>query len=309
MAPLAKVGLALFCFSSFLPVRANNIVGCNDLACPYDNGEDRCTVGNHTFTGVGLAAIPDLPSSLQGLSLVKGVNISATGPKDAVPFTSVYYLGAPSNLDVSELAGCAVVFNNPPPKHFPGGDNGTDVEASQGTCSDVIEQRCIDTLTAQARKITGNSTSSCSVLESELKQSAFEECRDFAGSGAGLGNFTVWELSDLSPINSSQNSSSDCWPVTPKSDNLVEIGSDVALGNNTAAANLQQVYKITPVLTAFFGQSQLVNKTTAQLTCLKVVTEEHPDDADDGSKNAAAPLMINLLGVGVAAFATLLFTL
>lgn len=80
-------------------------------------------------------------------------------------------------------------------------------------------------------------------------------------------------------------------------------------GNNTAAANLQQVYKITPVLTAFFGQSQLVNKTTAQLTCLKVVTEEHPDDADDGSKNAAAPLMINLLGVGVAAFATLLFTL
>lgn len=71
------------------------------------------------------------------------------------------------------------------------------------------------------------------------------------------------------------------------------------------------MYKITPVLTVFFaggGNRHLVNRTTAQLTCLKVVTEEHPDDAGNGSKDAAPPLIVNLLGVGVAAVATVLLT-
>lgn len=241
MSYLTKASLAVFCFSSFLSVYAddsalpNDIVGCSDLACPNENGEDRCTVGSNAFAGVGLARIPNLPSALQGLSLVKGVNISASGRKDSspddetLPFTSVYYLGAPSSLDIDDLAGCAVIFNDPPPKHFPGGGNGTDVEASHGTCADVIDAKCIDTLTSRAaRSVTGNGTS-CSALESELRRNPVDECRDFAGSGAGLGKFTVRELADLSPLSSSQNSSSDCWPIAPKSDNLVEIGSDIAL--------------------------------------------------------------------------------
>lgn len=240
MSYLTKASLAVFCFSPLLSVYAddsalpNNIVGCSDLACPNENGEDRCTVGNNTFAGVGLARIPNLPSALQGLSLVKGVNISTAGWKDSspddetLPFTSVYYLGAPSSLDIDDLAGCAVTFNDPPPKHFPGGGNGTDVEASHGTCADVIDAKCIDTLTSRARNAVGNGTS-CSALESELRGNSVDECRDFAGSGAGLGNFSVKELAGLSPISASQNASSDCWPIAPKSDNLVEIGSDIAL--------------------------------------------------------------------------------
>ena len=81
-------------------------------------------------------------------------------------------------------------------------------------------------------------------------------------------------------------------------------------GNYTVDADLEEVYKITPMLSVFFGgKNTTMSSTAAQLSCLKVVTEEHPDDADNSSKGAAPPLVVNLLGVVVAVFATVLFTL
>ena len=58
------------------------------------------------------------------------------------------------------------------------------------------------------------------------------------------------------------------------------------------------LYKIMPVLTVFAKD----NETTAQLTCLKLVTEPRPGVVEED--RAASPAY-NLLGVGVAALAVL----
>ncbi|KAI9041354.1 uncharacterized protein KD926_006930 [Aspergillus affinis] len=296
---------------------SQSIVGCNDLSCPKEGADDRCTVDDHTFLGVGLARIIDAPSSLEGISLVKGVNVSAGGAgsdndKPTRPFTSVYYLGTPSDVKTSNLSGCAVIFNDPPSSKFDGADlegntrNKTDTRAAYGTCPDVVDQRCINALTKRASEVADDADSNpCSALERELKKDDLDDCKNLGGAGNGLGNFTVTSFGDLKSVS---NSSAECWPITPKSDGLAEIAVETSHSNYTASALIDEAYKITPVLTVFLsGNGSAVDETSSQLTCLKVVTKENASEAENGESSSASALEISG-GVRAAGMAVLLGT-
>ncbi|RMJ24987.1 hypothetical protein PHISP_04150 [Aspergillus sp. HF37] len=303
------------------------IVGCKAVSCPHDDTHYTCTVGNNTFAGIGLARIPNTPSSLEGLSLVKAAGVADTidppsastipgsQPYGIRPFQSAYYLGTPPELPVRNLSGCAVTFDEPPAGNFTGSGNATaeEIKAAAGSCPDILEQGCIDAITKRARKAVRDAQGdgdACSALARELEHGSFDECRGIGGnSGKGLGNFTVAPLGDLSPITGPQNSSSSCWPVIPKAYNLAKISEDIALGEPTGTSTLENLYKITPVLTVFSDlRGSLANKTSAQLTCLKVVTKRRPGDDGNAQKDQASSSSYNLLGVGVASLAALLFT-
>ncbi|KAL2870154.1 uncharacterized protein BJX67DRAFT_346672 [Aspergillus lucknowensis] len=329
--PTARILLSL---ALSLPTLADNtppkIAGCTALDCPND-GWDSCTVADETYVGVGVSRIADTPTALGDISLVKGVNISSSpgdprngggdggsdhGADESRPYRSVYYLGTPENLDVSSLSGCAVVFNDPPTEQFDTpkvnrSSVNTDIQASTGTCPDVIEQSCIDALTRQARGVDYQSSSgnACSSLERDLRDNAPKECSDLTGAGDGLGNFTVVSLGGLSAISSSQNSSSDCWPVLPKSDNLVLFAEDTVMGNYTNEGNLAEVYKITPILTVFTSANSSNDDPSAQLTCLKVVTTQNTEDAEGTGEDAAPLSTASMVGVSVATFVAVMFTL
>ncbi|KAL4803346.1 hypothetical protein BDV18DRAFT_162911 [Aspergillus unguis] len=298
---------------------STDIVGCTEVDCP-NNGDDICNLADESFAGIGLARIADVPDSLDGISLVKGVHVEGSGDTDgdtdngaekSRPFRSVYYLGTPSGLDVNDLSGCAVVFNDPPTGHFdqPRINDTVDVDprAAYGTCPDVIKQSCIDKLTEQASNVRLNG-SSCSALESNLKNNTPDECSDLTGRGDGLGSFDVVSLGNLSTISGSANSSSECWPVLPKSDNLAQLSVDTTMGNYTDQGNIAEMYKITPILTVFTGgDGGLVNDTSAYLTCLKVVTTKNTDNTTDTPVDAAPLARGSMMGVSMAALATLMF--
>ncbi|KGO38555.1 hypothetical protein PEX1_106490 [Penicillium expansum] len=288
---------------------SSSLVGCNEVSCPKKGSDDRCTVEENTFLGIGLSRIPDVPSSLEGFSLVKGVNVSAAlagkeNDQATRPFKSFYYLGTPSDVETKDLSGCVVVFHDAPSKKFDGPElegnhNGTDIRAASGTCSDVIDKTCIEKLTEKASKL-GEETNGnvCTALERELKETSLDECDGFAGKGSNLGNFTVKSLDDFNAV----KNSSDCWPIQPKSDQLVEIASITTLKNYSAQALLEEVYKITPVLTVFArnGNSSLVNQTASQLTCSKVVTEEDASDDKDSSENTAVAIKASGFAASIA---------
>lgn len=214
---------------------SSDLVGCDEVSCPKEGADDRCTVGDNTFLGIGLSRIPDVPSSLDGFSLVKGVNVSAgLGGKDndkaLRPYKSFYYLGTPSDVDAKDLSGCVVIFNDAPDKKFDGpeleGGNRTDTRAASGTCSDVIDQKCIDKLTERATKVAGEAGSNtCSALVKEFKGLSLDECDGFAGKTNMLGSFTVKSLDDLDKV----SNSTDCWPIEPKTDQLLELGNVTAM--------------------------------------------------------------------------------
>ncbi|EFR03379.1 hypothetical protein MGYG_06378 [Nannizzia gypsea CBS 118893] len=108
----------------FSPVFAEDVklVGCDDVGCPPYHDSDRCTVENTTFIGVGVFPIPDVPSELEGFSLVKAVYVSATAVQvngsRVRPFRSFYYLGTPERTQANGLPGCATIFNDPPANKF-----------------------------------------------------------------------------------------------------------------------------------------------------------------------------------------------
>ncbi|KAA8642506.1 uncharacterized protein ATNIH1004_011451 [Aspergillus tanneri] len=225
--------------------------------------------------------------------------------QDNSPFQSVYYLGTPSRVKEKDLAGCAVVFHDPPAKKFPapklpGNTNLTDTRVAHGTCPAVIEQKCIDNLTKRATMAIDNAQGQdiCADLRSQLKRDTIDGCADLAGTGHGLGNFTVTSLGDLSPV----RNSSDCWPIQPKSDNLAEITQNTVLRNASAEAVYDEAYKITAVLTVFAGKgnSSLVKQTSSQMTCLKLVTNENPGGDKGADKNSATPIYNGLLTTVVA---------
>lgn len=61
--------------------------------------------------------------------------------------------------------------------------------------------------------------------------------------------------------------------------------------NYSSNALIEEAYKITPVLTVFTGgNDSLVGRTSSQMTCLKVVTDEDPSEDEDGSEGSAATL-------------------
>lgn len=206
-----------------------DLVDCKELSCPKTSAHyDTCTVGDNTFEGVGLARIPNLPDPLAGVSLVKGVNVSRFGIGQEGPweenraFKSVYYLGTPSALSIEDISGCAVFFHDMT-MEFEGG-----VKSGRGTCPDVIAAACITSLTDRALAIARDGVSEanvCSALHKSLRYHRFEECIDLAGRGNGLGRFDITSLSSISTIDTSQNSSSDCWPIVPKCNNLAVLAS------------------------------------------------------------------------------------
>ncbi|KAL4973672.1 hypothetical protein BDW66DRAFT_153624 [Aspergillus desertorum] len=304
-----------------------DIVGCTDLDCPNE-GWDSCTVADETYAGVGLARVSGISDSLDGVSLVKAVHIEdpesggnagGDGSEASRSFKSVYYLGTPSNLDLAELNGCAVVFNDPPTGHFDvpklKASITVDTRTSYGTCPDLIQQGCIESLTRQASEVRDTGSNACSALASSLRDNPPDECSDMTGAGNGLGDFDVVSLGNLSTITQSSNGSSDCWPVLPKSDNLAQLYDDTIKSNYTEEGNLDAMYRITPILTVFTSNNSTnspVNDTSASLTCLKGVSTKNvtnSTDPTDTDVNAAPLSEVNTAGVSIAALAALMFAM
>jgi hypothetical protein len=235
MSLLRACSLILLLPSLISPVFAEDahLVGCKEVSCPKQGADDRCTLEDNTFLGIGISTIPNLPSPLGDLSLMKGVNVSLGLPgegndKPTRAFKSNYYLAVPENIKSSELSGCAVMFNDPPKKKFKGREGNdyiSNTQAATGTCADVLEETCIEAINAHARNATENGDGNvCDRLKRELKRDSFDSCKGFGGQGSSLGDFTVRSLSDLDAV----KNSSDCWPVQQKSDQLMGIAEIIS---------------------------------------------------------------------------------
>ncbi|KAJ3542944.1 hypothetical protein NM208_g3835 [Fusarium decemcellulare] len=242
------------------------IVGCDEVQCPVENGEPHCKVRNDTFTNIGLTRIPDVPESLNDFSIVKGINIS--GPNDDT-YINIYYLGTPQNASLDDLYGCVAKFD-PPAKKFP--------ENGNGTCSDVIEPACIDALQELAAKVSHTYFEGvCEILQEELENSDIEACQNMTGPGMGIeprGIHTV-KLSNLTNIEGKANSTSDCWPILPKSANLAPIFWDSVGwdGGPSPQTGYDELHGIAPLLTVFMKKANtksIVNETVSRMSCIKI---------------------------------------
>ncbi|KAI1103607.1 hypothetical protein F4804DRAFT_309684 [Jackrogersella minutella] len=307
------------------------IVGCAELDCPAssaDTANDNCTIADTgSFPNVGLTRVPSSDAALAGLSWVKGFNVTDP-PTGNRTFHSSFYLGAPSSLALNASTGaCAVFLHGAAAWSLAFGVNGTG-ETAQGTCSEAMGSTCVDAIVARAKELVGDYTDSddvtstvdaCAKLQSDLLDSTLDACTPI--SKGSWTNFTSVALTgDGAPtaISQEQNSSSACWPITPKEDSLTLVTEYTVEGNDFVADAEEAQWTITPILTVFYPASNgsVVDTIDASLSCVKAMgpakasldtINDGTNDTDSGATALSSP---NSLTTAVSCFtAAVLFGL
>ncbi|KAI1459465.1 hypothetical protein F4805DRAFT_63664 [Annulohypoxylon moriforme] len=290
------------------------IVGCAELGCPassQDTANDNCTIADTgSFPYVGLTRVSSNSSSLSGLSWVKGVNItdsaSSANSNTSRTFHSSFYLGAPATQSLNASGGaCAVFLRGAESWDMSfGGENATD-ETAQGTCADAMGASCVDALVARAKTtIAGyysgsgdapSNADACERLRQDLVNSTLDAC--VSVSRGSWANFTSVALAGddaPEPISQQENSSSTCWPITPKEDSLTLVAEFTEAGSDLVADAEEAFWAITPILTISFPTENgtVADAINASLSCVKAIgparasldtINNGTDDQDNGA--------------------------
>ncbi|KAI0505422.1 hypothetical protein F5B22DRAFT_627720 [Xylaria bambusicola] len=304
------------------------IVGCVDLECPASSAapaDDNCTVSDKSFSYVGLTRIPTENKDLEGkISWTKGFNVINTA-EDGRTFDSVFYFGTTPDLDLGDTGACAV-FLHGIENELSFDKVNVNVETAQGTCSDAMGPDCVNALVERAKKLFNNfegdtptSEEACSKLKDDLQKNIDDACASITKEP--WTNVSVSALSGeaaYKPLSGDKNSSSTCWPVLPKENQLTLAGEYQTQGSDKIDEIQKALYSVTPILTVFFptGKQSIVSEVDASLSCLKVVgpSRASADAMDDGSgdpdngvsKTMPSHSALFGLSVGVMAAALLL---
>ncbi|KAK4244328.1 hypothetical protein C7999DRAFT_35329 [Corynascus novoguineensis] len=254
------------------------ILSCADVECPIPNPNvtsATCTVADKTFNAVGILNLDTGVDSLKGLSWVKAVAAEDTGERERI-YDQTFYLGTPEDFDFDDTGACALFFTEVSDR-VTFGDG--DVRNTQGTCGQALSDSCVSALTDRAKKVDLKGLSRRAACEKMQKD--FSDNLDSACSAVAQGDrWTGIKAKALSGnasserISGRQNSTSNCWPVLPKNNDLTLIESVNKTGDHNASTLIKNFFSITPILTVFFpgeGDESLVSEPVAHLTCLKII--------------------------------------
>lgn len=270
------------------------IVGCAEVDCPTASGSTaaECKLDDKTFSMIGLAKIDTNETALEGLSWVEGVAVSDSDGGNRT-FDKSFYLGTPSNFSLDGTGACALFFTHVSDRVM-FGEKSDDVSTTQGTCAEALSDDCVEALISHAEgfNVTGDSTNedTCKKLQKDFEDNFDKACGSFADgkTWVNLKYTTLSGSGGVEPISAENKTSSECWPIVPKADNLSFVRSIETTGDYLADTLSEEYYGITPILTFFFpGDSKLVSKTTAQLTCMKTIGTSDGTNStqSDGSKD------------------------
>ncbi|KAH7175268.1 hypothetical protein EDB81DRAFT_769552 [Dactylonectria macrodidyma] len=273
------------------------IVGCGEVGCPTasDSTAAECQVADKDFSMIGLARVPTDTDTLEGLSWVE-------------------------DLDLNGTIACALFFTRVNDR-VSFGDDSDDESISQGTCEEALSEKCVSALISRAEDLDFDGLGSaevCKKLQEEFEDNLDSECDSFADGSKWVGlNSTVLSGSGgVEPISSSDNSSSDCWPIVPKAYDLSFVSSFKTEGDYLTDTMSDEFFGITPILTLFIpgDSNEIVSKAEAQMTCMKtidttVASNSTKSSGSDDEDNAGESLALNghmVLGFVFAASALLL---
>lgn len=242
----AASGFAFFLQEGAAQDLKDTIVGCADVRCPdkSDSPTPNCTVVDDNFLSIGLSRVPVDTDSLEGISWVQG-NSLVEREKDAPLFINNFYFGTPPDFSFNGTGACALFFRNVSGSvEF----QGEDVDISQGTCAQAMSEGCVSALISRAEGLDyeGLSTEeACEKLQEEFRDNMDPVCERFSRMGTwrdltairtfpsilcsrparNVANWRDLALSDVKAITAQENSTSNCWPIEPKSYDLALVQS------------------------------------------------------------------------------------
>ncbi|KAK4194332.1 hypothetical protein QBC40DRAFT_302227 [Triangularia verruculosa] len=270
----------------------------------------KCTIVDKVFSAVGIAPLEDVGDDLKGLSWTKAVGASDSSSDRQ--YDQSFYLGAP--LGVQFPGSCAIFFSQVSDRVRFGDEN---PRLSKDTCNQAMTDGCIDALIKRAKAVDLSGDDACEKLQTEFLSNLDSECASFATGSKWVGVMSVPLSGDGSPrpIDSQQNASSNCWPTSPRNNDLRLIHSTNSTVDFKAETVTKNFFGVTPILTVFFpgdDNDTIVSQPEAQLTCVKAIdltTAYNATSAPSGETSDAVRgtgLSVALVGVLTVTFAVLL---
>ncbi|OAG41705.1 hypothetical protein AYO21_04169 [Fonsecaea monophora] len=282
--PYRNIWALAICLSLLVQHTSSQLVGCDVLDC-NGGADNECTLGNTTSSFIGTASFnSSLSPNNAPLTWTVGASSSnASG----ITFTKNFYLGAPPSMNLASpagFAGCALFFEGIA-RSLP--LNGV-TEYGTVTCSQTLQDVCVNDLLAQAKKQvqTLGSTNNldngavCTALQTTMEANPPQSCQTIAT--VTWGTIVPKEITGPQSPVGAPIAQTTCHPSSSVSSgskyNIALIETQTVTSEDVSSDIAPFFYSITPVLTVFYkpstsSGSQNLALPEVHLTCVKVVED------------------------------------
>lgn len=150
------------------------IIGCKEVDCPSADGatSTNCTLAGSAYSGIGVS---NNGSSVFGT----WVQASGGGQNGSSTLSNSFYYGTSSQASSPGDQICAVFFHGSKKNlEF----DGKNQEETQGTCSDAMDNKCIEALLSSAENLKLNDDDdACKALQDLYDEDVDSACRGVSG--------------------------------------------------------------------------------------------------------------------------------
>ena len=253
-----------------MTVTGETLLGCAAIHCPNlspDHEEISCQVQDQDHTWVGIETVPNpIDASAGNFTWTLGVQPEPYlygGHVNIPGVTQSFYLGTPpgTNLADASYTGCALIFDRPDSHGFvlPYG-SGDPTQVTSDSCGwgfgmDTGDQ-CLEDLQSAALGIAAaatyaqNSTTICTNIADSISSMAPASCSRLQQND--IYPYTVYPVvltgaNAPKPISPSANTSSNCWPTLPKTNEITPLYSF-----NYSTNSSFSWFAYSPVMSLFF---------------------------------------------------------
>jgi hypothetical protein len=175
--------------TAFALQAATQLLGCEDIGCPFDGAKAQCELGGTTATVLGISTLDS--SGSQPLTWTVAISPRENIELPVQTWNKDFYLGQPPSFQLQSDAGatgCAIIFEGVSSSlQFTIPGVSTDRFASSGTCEDALGSHCVSAWITQAESELHRATQSgqslnCAVFAETLQRSPPQECAVMYGN-------------------------------------------------------------------------------------------------------------------------------
>lgn len=313
--------LTALCSSALLSrlqhVQAEILQGCAAVHCPNryaDMLSPTCQVVDTDMRLIGLMNTQsDLVNDLTWTVGDSGLQNTIAGDERTV--TRSLYLGTPNSVDLTSsnlsFKGCAIFVVSPETGAYQVDGQGAPQFTSTASCVGSMGENCVEDLYAKVVELARSSADSdvsafCKTIAVSLQDNPPSSCYIFSQQPR-LEAVALTGPDAKQVITSSDNSTSNCWPTLPKTNDLTKVFEydHVAQLNQTVPW-----LGYTPLINVLAPVGNNTDKDVeVNLACMKIVDSDDfslgtasngsRTDEGDGKEGSAATLKIDLMGVAL----------
>jgi hypothetical protein len=283
--PYTTSSLRTLYFLAFLGLlqqtHGQTLQGCAAINCPnrYENMlSPTCQVST---TDMSLIGILSTTSTLLNTNLTwtigdSGLQSTITGNQRTV--TRSFYLGTPAAVNLRsavEVKGCAIFVIDSERGAYQVYEQGASQYVNTASCAGSMGQTCVDDLTSKveglARSTSDNNTNLfCDSIANGLQHSPPSNCYILTQQPL-IHAIPLTGSSAPHPITETQNSTSNCWPTLPKTNDLAKVFEYDHIANLTEWVAW---LGYTPLI-AVFASGDATRDVEVEVQCMKIVDSDN----------------------------------